>query len=42
MTLTPNQAAALAAFAFNDFLKRSEEPVFLLQGYAGTSKTNQQ
>ena len=37
MALTPDQTAALAAF--NKFLTRPTEPVFLLRGYAGTGKT---
>ena len=37
MALIPNQLTALAAF--NKFLNRPKEPVFLLRGYAGTGKT---
>lgn len=37
MNLTYNQLAALKDF--RKFLTRSEEPVFLLRGYAGTGKT---
>ncbi|MFD2717464.1 ATP-dependent RecD-like DNA helicase [Hymenobacter monticola] len=37
MPLSPDQTAALAAF--HKFLDSSEEPVFLLRGYAGTGKT---